>query len=69
MHLTDSESFPFELFSYPEITAFGAYSPEEIYTQEELRELDAYSQTYGVILIPEIDSPAHTRSWSNPPNL
>ncbi|KAL4486823.1 hypothetical protein ABPG72_006655 [Tetrahymena utriculariae] len=69
LHLTDSESFPFELFSYPEITAFGAYSLEEIYTQEELRELDAYAQTYGVILIPEIDSPAHTRSWSNPPNL
>jgi len=33
LHITDSESFPFELSKYPEVTLNGAFSNEEIYTQ------------------------------------
>ena len=32
-HLTDAESFSFMLSTYPNITIYGSYAPDEIYTK------------------------------------
>lgn len=41
------------------IFRYGAYSPNEIYSTEEVRELVKYAQARGVRMVIEIDSPAH----------
>lgn len=64
IHFTDSESFPIEIPSVPELSQYGAYSSKEIYTVPTIESLQNYAQFNGVLLIPEFDTPAHTRSWS-----
>ncbi len=62
-HIVDEESFPLQLKTFPQITTFGAYSPKEIYTIEDVAEIIEYARYRGVRVIPEIDSPAHSLSW------
>ncbi|XP_072947193.1 chitooligosaccharidolytic beta-N-acetylglucosaminidase isoform X2 [Epargyreus clarus] len=59
-HVTDSHSFPFESTRVPQFTRYGAYSPYEIYTAEEVRELINYAKVRGVRVVVEIDAPAHS---------
>lgn len=58
-HVTDSHSFPLESTRVPQFTRYGAYSSEEIYSAEEVRELIHYAQVRGIRVVIEIDSPAH----------
>ncbi|KAH9641693.1 hypothetical protein HF086_005139 [Spodoptera exigua] len=72
-HVTDSHSFPLESTRVPQFTRYGAYSAEEIYSAEEVRELIQYAQVRGVRVVIEIDSPAHAgNGWQwgplNPAN-
>ncbi|KOB79240.1 Uncharacterized protein OBRU01_00781 [Operophtera brumata] len=72
-HVTDSHSFPLESTRVPQFTRYGAYSPSEIYSTEEVRELVKYAQIRGVRMVIEIDSPAHAgNGWQwgklNPAN-
>jgi hexosaminidase len=69
LHITDSESFPWQLVDYAQITKYGAYNSEEVYLDEDLFELVNYAQDRGVLIVPEIDQPAHTRSWALAPEL
>lgn len=62
LHLTDFQSFPFRPDSAPEM-ANGAYSPDEVYTPEQLRGLHAYARARGVRVMAEIDTPGHAASW------
>ena len=41
----------------------AAFSTNQMYTTADLRKLVAYAQTRGVAVVPEIDMPAHARSW------
>lgn len=36
-HITDSESFPIQLYDYSEIPSYGAYSSEEIYSAQQIQ--------------------------------
>lgn len=38
---------------------FGAYSPEKIYSYEQIKDLLRYALVRGIRIIMEIDSPAH----------
>jgi len=58
-HITDSHSFPMEVPSLPEMTHYGAYSPEKVYRPEEIKALVEYGRVRGVRLLPELDAPAH----------
>jgi len=58
-HITDSQSFPLELESYPEFTSYGAYSADMVYTKAQVLDLVSYAADRGVVIIPEIDAPAH----------
>lgn len=58
-HLTDSQSFPFRSKYYPQMAQYGAYSSEEVYTPEDVKEVVEYARVRGIQVIPEIDAPAH----------
>ncbi|KAJ5472295.1 beta-N-acetylhexosaminidase [Penicillium desertorum] len=60
-HLDDSQSWPMQMSSYPEMTK-DAYSPREIYTEHDMRRVIAYARERGVRVIPEVDMPAHSAS-------
>ncbi|OQE91123.1 hypothetical protein PENNAL_c0010G09688 [Penicillium nalgiovense] len=60
-HLDDSQSWPMQMSSYPEMTK-DAYSPREIYTEHDMRRVVAYARARGVRVIPEVDMPAHSAS-------
>lgn len=63
-HLTDDESFPLQLQSKPIITQSGAYSLAEIYSQDDIMEIVEYARMRGIRVVPEVDSPAHSYSWT-----
>ncbi|KAJ8686693.1 hypothetical protein QAD02_022487 [Eretmocerus hayati] len=58
-HLTDSQSFPYDSVQFPEMARWGAYSGDEIYSPEDVKELTIYARIRGVRVLIEIDSPAH----------
>ncbi|KDO18099.1 hypothetical protein SPRG_16539 [Saprolegnia parasitica CBS 223.65] len=58
-HFSDSSSFPFELKSEPRLTTYGAYSRDQIYTLDQIRELVQFAKSRGVRIIPELDAPSH----------
>lgn len=58
-HLTDSQSFPFDSAIFPEMARWGAYSGEQVYTPEDVRDLVQYARIRGIRILIEIDSPAH----------
>eukprot|EP00043_Microstomoeca_roanoka_P007687 m.74253 g.74253 ORF g.74253 m.74253 type:complete len:567 (-) comp13931_c3_seq1:332-2032(-) len=69
IHLTDSQSFPVQLQKNPEITFYGAFSADKVYSQQDLRNIVAYGLQRGVRVYPEMDSPGHTRALGLAPSL
>lgn len=68
LHLTDSQSFPLLLDDTPELPLSqlarrGSFSPDKMYTKQDMVELVHYADGYGIEIIPEIDTPAHALSW------
>lgn len=53
LHLSDNEGFRLRSDVHPEIRSQQAYSKQDI------RELVAYADSYGIEIIPEIDAPGH----------
>lgn len=62
IHVTDSQSWPLEIPSMPELAQKGAYSPAQIYTKSDLDELQRYGMYRGVEVYLEIDMPGHIGS-------
>ncbi|OAP56359.1 hypothetical protein AYL99_09538 [Fonsecaea erecta] len=63
-HLVDAQSWPIQMTSYPQMTQ-GAYSPQMVYSQDDVRSVIAYARARGVRVIPEIDMPGHASSgWT-----
>ncbi|CDK25952.1 unnamed protein product [Kuraishia capsulata CBS 1993] len=60
-HFVESQSWPIEMLKYPQMTN-DAYSPEEIYTQEDIKKILKYGRERGVRIIPELDMPGHSSS-------
>ena len=69
LHLTDDDSIPVELPSFPGMTNFTAFTPSESYTINQLKELVRYAEENGVKVIPEVDIPGHTRAFGDDPRL
>jgi hexosaminidase len=61
-HLTDSESFPLEFRSHPELWQ-GSFSNRERYSQSDVEEVVEHARLRGVRVIAELDMPGHTASW------
>uniref|UniRef100_A0A2P2I9A9 Beta-hexosaminidase n=1 Tax=Hirondellea gigas TaxID=1518452 RepID=A0A2P2I9A9_9CRUS len=58
-HISDSQSFPLVLPSLPKMAYYGAYSAEQVYRAEDVREVVEYARVRGIRVIPELDAPAH----------
>lgn len=64
-HLVDAQSWSVQMQVYPQMTQ-GAYSPQETYSQDDIRGVIAYARARGVRIIPEIDMPGHaSQGWSS----
>lgn len=76
-HLTDAPGWRLEIKRFPELTAVGATGdntdpkrPPRFYTQSEIREILAYARARHIMVIPEIELPAHaTAAMRAYPNL
>ena len=62
-HLVDSQSFPFEGVSNPQLGRSGSYSPVERYTARDVSSIVSYARDRGVRVMVEIDTPGHAASW------
>lgn len=58
-HITDAQSFPLEIPRYPQMSNYGAYSPDHIYTLSDIKSIIDFAKLRGVRVIMEIDAPAH----------
>ncbi|KAI5285458.1 hypothetical protein KEM54_000561 [Ascosphaera aggregata] len=60
-HMTDTQSWPLHLQSYPQMVK-DAYSPRESYSIGDLKDIISYARVRGIRVIPELDMPAHSNS-------
>lgn len=60
-HLSDSQSWPLMVQSYPNMTR-DAYSLDETYSPADVRSIVGYAWERGVRVIPEIDVPGHSNA-------
>ncbi|XP_066956635.1 beta-hexosaminidase subunit beta-like [Macrobrachium rosenbergii] len=62
-HIVDSQSFPYVSEAFPDLSFKGAYSPDRLYSADEIGQVVAYGRLNGVRVVPEFDTPGHTQSW------
>lgn len=62
LHMTDSQSWPLEIPSMPEVAEKGAYRSDLTYGADDLEALQRYAVARGVELVVEIDMPGHIGS-------
>jgi hexosaminidase len=60
-HLSDDQGFRAESKKFPKLTGMG--SEGLYYTQDEIREFVTYAHDRCIRVIPEFDTPGHSRSW------
>ena len=60
LHATDSQSWPLEIPSMPDLAAKGAYHPSAIWAAAQLKDVQEYARARGIQTIVEIDAPGHT---------
>ena len=58
-HFTDDQSYTIPSKAFPKLSTEGRH-----YTDEEIKALLAYAKSRGVQIVPEIDVPGHTSSFS-----
>ncbi|MCL4160958.1 UNVERIFIED_CONTAM: hypothetical protein GTU68_033623, partial [Idotea baltica] len=71
-HIVDSHSFPLVINSLPDMADFGAYSPSQVYTPSDVKDIVQYARVRGIRVLPEIDAPAHAGhgwQWSEEQGL
>lgn len=62
-HIIDSQSFPLELESEPELAEKGAYGKDMRYSVQNVKDIVQFGMERGVRVIPELDMPTHAASW------
>ncbi|RVX69205.1 hypothetical protein B0A52_07181 [Exophiala mesophila] len=62
VHATDSQAWPLDIPSLPQLAQKGAYRSDLVWTAQELEEIQAHGASKGVSVFVEIDVPGHTAS-------
>jgi len=62
IHITDSQSFPYESKVFPKLWD-GSYTMYERMIQNDYKDIQNYAKTLGIRVIPEFDMPGHAQSW------
>lgn len=62
LHATDSQSWPIEIPSLPELALKGAYHKDQIWSVADLKEVQEYGVCRGVEVFLEISVPSHSGS-------
>ncbi len=71
LHLVDTQAYPVEQLAEPinRMPVYGAYGPDMVYRQAELKSLVRFASDRGVRLVPEFDQPAHVgNGWQALPD-
>ena len=61
-HVVDSNSFPYQSKAFPEMSRAGAWSPDHVYTADDIGVVVDYARDRGIRVIPEFDTPGHVRA-------
>lgn len=62
LHATDSQSWPLEIPSMPDLANKGAYGAHQIWTVADVQHVQQFGEDRGVEVYFEIDLPGHTAS-------
>ncbi|KAH6884454.1 glycoside hydrolase superfamily [Thelonectria olida] len=62
VHATDSQSWPLEIPSIPELAEKGAYGPHQVWTAADVEHVQQFGQDRGIEVYFEIDLPGHSAS-------
>ena len=65
LHSTDSQSWPIEIPSLPDLASRGAYQPGLVWSTCDLSSVQKYGLQRGVEVYLELDMPGHTASIAN----
>lgn len=53
-HITDQQSFPLDVPTFPDLAAFGAYSAEQVYSTEDVTEVAERGRELGIAVMLEV---------------
>lgn len=68
-HFSDTDSIPMYLESYPDMTKYTAFSEQEIYTPEMVKDIVKYAKIRGIKVVPEFEGPGHLNILGKYPPL
>ncbi|GAA5901608.1 hypothetical protein JCM8208_001554 [Rhodotorula glutinis] len=63
-HVVDSQSWPLEIPSFPDLADLGAFSRDEIYREKDVKRVVDFAASLGIAVLLEVDMPGHTASVS-----